>query len=227
MASARQVAEPIGIFGGAFAPFHNGHLRLAIEAQCRLRLLQVRLVPTAHPPHRPDSRVSPQRRLEWLKLAIRGERTLVADDCEIVRDGPSYTYDTLALIRAKLPAAPLVLLLGADAFAHFHSWHRWAEILDLAHLAVVTRTGARRAPSPEIAARLAGRALRKPEQLQAAPAGGWLRLELPLLDISSTRIRRLLKHGESVRGLVPDAILRTLTAADRAALTADEDATTH
>ena len=86
----------IGIFGGAFAPFHNGHLRLALEARERLGLSQVRLIPTAHPSHRPDSRVSPQKRLEWLKLAIAKESGLVADDREIKRIGPSYTIDTLA-----------------------------------------------------------------------------------------------------------------------------------
>jgi nicotinate-nucleotide adenylyltransferase len=221
------VAEAIGIFGGAFAPFHNGHLRLALEACSRLQLLQVRLVPTAHPPHRPDSRLSPQRRLEWLKLATRAERALVVDDCEIVRPGPSYTYDTLALMRQRLPSTPLVLLLGADAFGHFHTWHRWSEIIDLAHVAVVARSGGRLQPPSEVSARLVGLEAHSPKDLHDAPGGRWMRLDLPVLDISSTRIRRLLKAGESVRGLVPDAILRSMTAADIALLTQDEDATTH
>lgn len=219
--------KAIGIFGGAFAPFHNGHLRLAIEARARLGLSEVRLIPTAHPPHRPDSRVSPQRRLDWVKLAILKDRGLIADDREIQRDGPSYTVDTLASLRAEFPQSALVLLMGADAFSHLHSWNRWSEIIGLAHLAVISRPGSELAPSAECAALLGPRHAQKSGELLSQPAGLWTHLELPLLDISSTRIRRLLKAGVSVRGLLPDAILNSLTTADVGALTKDEDATTH
>lgn len=204
--------KAIGIFGGAFAPFHNGHLRLALEARERLQLDQLRLIPTAHPPHRPSSHVSPQRRLEWLRLAIRREQDLIADDREFLREGPSYTVDTLTQLHAEFPDAQFTLLMGADAFAHFHTWQRWGEILELARIAVVPRPGLTTAAPPECAAALQGR---------------WQLLELPLLEISSTRIRRLLKAGQSVRGLLPDAILNSLTAADREALTQDENPITH
>ncbi|HUP91707.1 MAG TPA: nicotinate-nucleotide adenylyltransferase, partial [Solimonas sp.] len=216
------LTKPIGIFGGAFAPFHNGHLRLAIEARERLALREVRLVPTAHPPHRPDSRISPQRRYDWVQLAVRRERYLVPDDREIRREGPSFTIETLSELRAQLPEAPLVLLMGADAFAHLHTWHRWGEILTLAHLAIVSRPGTLLEPSNETAALLSGRQARDAAEFRAQPGGAWMQLDLPLLDISSTRIRRLLKAGHSVRGLVPDAILNAMTAADIAALTRDD-----
>jgi nicotinate-nucleotide adenylyltransferase len=216
----------IGIFGGAFAPFHNGHLRLAIESRDRLGLSQLRLIPTAHPPHRPDSRVSPQRRHEWVRQATRRERGLMVDDCEIRREGPSYTIDTLAALHALHPRTPLCLLMGADAFAHFHTWHRWSEILGLAHLAVITRPGAA-PPAAEVAAALAGKQAAGAAALRESRAGLWLELNLPVLDISSTRIRRLLKAGQSVRGLVPEVILQSFTATDIAALTEDEDTITH
>lgn len=219
--------EPIGLFGGAFAPFHNGHLRLAIEARERLGLSEVRLVPTGQPAHRHGSHVAPQRRLDWLRLAIRREKGLVADDCEIRRESTSYTFDTLSELRAQLPDTPFVLLIGADAFVHFHCWHRWQELLELAHLVVVARADAPLEPPPEVVGALAGRETRDPRDLHVAYAGRWLRLDLPLLDISSTRIRRLLKQHQSVRGLLPDAILNSLTAADLAALTQDDDAKTH
>ena len=220
-------ARPVGIFGGAFAPFHNGHLRLALEARMRLQLESVRLVPTAHPPHRPDSHIAPQRRYEWVRLAIRREKALVADDCEILREGPSYTIDTLAALKRKAPDTPLVLLIGADAFAHFHTWHRWSEIPALAHLAVVARAGAPLEPPAGCAGLFQGRDTEDPIDLQRIPAGRWIRLDLPLLEISSTRVRRLLRARQSVRGLVPDAILNSMTPADIARLTKDDDATTH
>lgn len=217
---------PIGIFGGAFAPFHNGHLRLALEAMDRLQLSQVRLIPTAHPAHRPDSRVSPQKRLEWVRRAVAKEKGLIADDREIKREGPSYTIDTLAELKKWRPRTPLVLMLGADAFAHFHTWHRWREILDLAHLAVVSRPGSALLPPVE-ADILAERHADSAEALRAVPAGLWLELPLPLLEISSSRIRRLLRTGHSVRGLVPDAILDALTPQDLQALTDQDDQSKH
>lgn len=216
----------IGIFGGAFAPFHNGHLRLALEAKDRLCLSQVRLIPTARSPHRPDSRVPATKRLEWLKLAIAGERGLIADDREIKREGPSYTVETLRELRSWRPRTPLVLLLGADAFAHFHTWHQWREILELAHLAVVSRPGSALLPPLE-ADILKERHADSIEALRAVPGGLWLELPLPLLEISSTRIRRLLRGGHSVRGLVPDAILDTLKTKDLAMLTHQDDPATH
>lgn len=220
--------KAIGVFGGAFAPFHNGHLRLAIEARERLELSQIRLIPTALAPHRRDSRISPQRRLEWLKLALRKEPELIADDCEILRQEPSYSVDTLAVLREQFPDAVLMLLMGADAFAHLHTWHRWQSLFELAHLVVVSRAGAPVAgPSAECATVLAQCEARTVAALHATKAGLWMRLDLPLLDISSTRIRRLLKAGKSVRGLLPDAILSHITAADIAALTQDDDAKTH
>lgn len=219
--------KSIGIFGGAFAPLHNGHLRLAIEARARLGLSEVHLIPTAHPPHRPDSRVSAARRLDWVRLAVRKDRGLVADDREIRRQGPSFTVDTLTELRQEHPQASLVLLMGADAFAHLHTWHRWQEILGLAHIAVVARPGVAIAPSAECAPEIGGRCADKSGLLLANPQGLWTPLDLPLIDISSTRIRRLLKAGVSVRGLVPDAILNSWTAADVAALIQDDHATTH
>jgi nicotinate-nucleotide adenylyltransferase len=218
--------KAIGVFGGAFAPFHNGHLRLAIEARERLDLQQVRLIPTAQAPHRRNSRVHPQRRLEWLKSALRRERGLIADDTELLREGPSYTVDTLTTLRTQFPNASLVLLMGSDAFAHLHCWHRWQELPALAHLVVVSRPGAVLEPSPQ-ARDLLGAGAAEAEALHESPCGRWYRFEVPMLDISSTRIRRLLKAGRSVRGLVPDAILNAMTAADIAALTQDDDATTH
>ncbi len=218
--------SPIGIFGGAFAPFHNGHLRLAIEALERLNLSQIRLIPTAHPVHRPDAKISPQRRLEWLKLAVAKETGLIADDREIKRSGPSYTIDTLVELKKWRPRTPLVLLLGADAFAHFHTWHMWKEILELAHLAVVSRPGSTLLPPIE-ASMLHERHTDTAEAFRTVPAGLWMELPLPLMEISSSRIRRLLRQEQSVRGLLPDAILDNLTPKDIALLTAEDDHGTH
>lgn len=214
----------IGIFGGTFAPIHHGHIRLALELRERLGLSRVLIVPSAHPPHRAAPEVPPQRRLEWARLALAGEPGLVVDDREIRRTGPSYTYDTLAGLRDELGAVtPLVLLLGDDAANQLHTWHRWRELIDLAHLVFVERPYEPPAPAPELAAFLRGRRAPSAQALLARPAGAWISASIPPLAISSTRIRQLLKAGRSIRGLVPDAVIQTFTPEDVRALTHDED----
>ena len=181
-------------------------------------------MPSANPPHRAAPEVPPRRRLEWAQLALAGEPHLKVDDREIRRNGPSYTYDTLAGLRAELgPGAPLVLLLGDDAANQLHTWHRWRELFDLAHLVFVERPYEPPAPAPELAAFLRGRRGSGPQALLARPAGTWISASIPPLAISSTRIRQLLKAGRSIRGLVPDAVIQSFTTEDVRALTHDED----
>lgn len=182
------------------------------------------IVPSAHPPHRAAPEVPPQRRLDWARLALAGEPGLVVDDREIRRTGTSYTYDTLAGLRAELgPEIPLVLLLGDDAANQLHTWHRWRELFDLAHLVFVERPYEPPAPAPELAAFLRGRRAATAQALLQRPAGSWIAASIPPLAISSTRIRQLLKAGRSIRGLVPDAVIQTFTTEDVRALTHDED----
>jgi len=214
----------IGVFGGTFAPIHHGHIRLALELRERLALSGVLIVPSAQPPHRAAPQVPPQRRLEWARLGLASEPGLAVDDREIRRAGPSYTYDTLAALRLEHGSeTPLVLLLGDDAANQLHTWHRWRELFDLAHLVFVERPYEPPAPSPELAAFLRGRRAASAPALLAQPAGSWIAASIPPLAISSTRIRQLLKAGRSIRGLVPDAVIQTLTTEDVRALTHDED----
>lgn len=214
---------PLGIFGGTFAPIHFGHIRLAIELRERLRLDQVQVLPSAQPPHRDSPAVSAKRRLEWVRLALGGEPGLVADDRELRRQGPSYTFDTLAELRRQFPERALVLLLGDDAANQFHTWHRWQDIPDLAHLVFVERPYEPPAPAPQLVARLRGRRALGVSELHDARAGLWMTTSIPPLAISSTRVRGLLKAGRSVRGLVPEAVIRSFTTEDISLLTYDEE----
>ena len=166
----------------------------------------------------------PLRRLEWARLAVAGEPHLSVDDRETRRLGPSYTYDTLAALRAETGAdTPLVLLLGDDAANQLHTWHRWRELIGLAHLVFVERPYEPPAPAPELAAFLRGRRAASGQALLEQPSGSWISAHIPPLAISSTRIRQLLKAGRSIRGLVPDAVIQSFTTEDVRALTHDED----
>lgn len=216
-----------GVFGGTFAPIHNGHLRLAIELREKLGLSEVRVIPSARPPHRAAPGVSAERRLEWVRLGVGEESGLKVDDREVRRltasGVPSYTYDTLAELKAEQPDTPLMLLLGDDAANQLHTWHRWRELFDLANLVFVERPYEPPAPSAELAAFLRGRKAQSIEALHQRSAGLWLPISVPPLAISSTRVRQLLQAGRSVRGLVPDAVIRSLTPEDVRLLTLDED----
>ena len=214
----------VGIFGGTFSPIHHGHLRLAIELRERLAMDRVHVIPAGEPPHRDRPGVSARRRLQWVELACAGEPGLCVDDREVRRGGRSYTYDTLASLRAELGAdASLVLLLGNDAANQFHTWHRWREIPQLAHLVFVERPTGTVAPAPEVDALLRGRRVTDPKALKGQPAGLFMTATLSPLAISATRVRGLLKAGRSIRGLVPQAVIDSFTTEDIDFLTHDED----
>src|SRR3546814_13708871 len=93
--------------------------------------------------------------------------------------------------------------MGSDAFEHLHTWSRWQQLIELAHIAAITRPGNAPYPSAETAGLLSSRRAADAAALHRQPAGLWLPLEIPQLDISSTRIRRLPKQERSVRELVP------------------------
>lgn len=219
-------SAPLGIFGGTFAPIHNGHLRLAIELRERLALSCVRLIPSGTPPHRDAPAIGAHRRLEWTRLAVQNEPGLQVDDRELRRAGASYTYDTLAELRAELPRTPIVLLLGDDAGNQFHTWHRWREISELAHLVFVERPLEPPAPAPELLAHLRDRRAATATDLSSRLAGLYLSASIPPLAISSSRVRGLLKAGRSVRGLVPETVIRSFTHEDISLLTHEEDPAT-
>ena len=132
--------EPLGVFGGTFDPVHFGHLRLAEEACAALGLQQVLWVPAGRPPHRDRPLAASAHRLHMVSLAIAGNPRFALDATEAGSDTASYTVNTLRRLRQQLGSAqPLVLLLGADAFAGLPSWYHWQELFELAHLAVATR----------------------------------------------------------------------------------------
>ena len=204
---------PIGIIGGTFDPIHYGHLRLAEELGETLKLPEVRFVPSGTPPHRNAPRVSAEHRLAMVRLAVAGNSRFSVDDREVLRKGPSFTYDTLAGLRAESgESRPIVLLLGADAFLEFATWHRWHEIFRLAHVAVAHRPGfpvehwTERMPQP-LAREYSARLMQQPLATHLTPAGGVLVAPFTALDISSTAVRDMLLAGSSPRYLLPAEVL--------------------
>jgi nicotinate-nucleotide adenylyltransferase len=206
------MASAIGLFGGTFDPIHFGHLRLATELAEAFRLEQVLFVPNGLPYHRGRSaHATDEQRLTMLKLATGRDARFGVDERELRREGPTYTYDTLLeLRRERGPDAPLVFLLGSDAFSRIDTWHRWTELFDLAHFAVAIRAddqnwfakGPGAFPKevwPRITLNL--------RELVGAPAGRVMTFSMTPLSISSTAIRAAASEGSSIRYLTPDPVV--------------------
>ena len=205
------MSEPLGIFGGTFDPVHFGHLRLAEEAIAHLGLGGVRWIPAGQPPHRGTPQVTAAQRLAMVRLAIADNPRFAVDPAEVEAAAPSYTVHTLRRLRVECGAQrPLVLLVGADAFAGLAGWHRWPELFELAHIAISHRPGFPVEPASlpgELAAVFAERRLADAGGLAAAPAGGIVSFAMTQLAISATQIRKLLANGLSARYLLPDGVL--------------------
>ena len=204
------MTEPLGLFGGTFDPVHFGHLRLAEEAIGDLGLGGVRWIPAGQPPHRGTPQVTARQRLEMVLRSTAGNARFSVDASEVEAAAPSYTVHTLQRLRDELGVdRPLVLLVGADAFAGLPTWHRWRDLFDLAHIAVAQRPGfpvAAGSLPPELAAEFTARQS-DAAGLQQAPAGGIVTFTMTQLAISATRLRELLATGKSARYLLPDSVL--------------------
>ena len=198
----------VGVFGGTFNPVHYGHPRSALELVERLQLEQLRLMPSASPPHRDAPECSAERRAAMVELAVTGEPRLVCDAREMQRPGKSYTIDSLIELRGELGAQQgLCMVLGCDAVQDIATWHRWQELLDWAHIVIIARPGWQLPRAGELAQWLKTHQLESSELLRQRPCGGIVIEELRPLAISSTEIRDLLASGRSARYLMPQSVL--------------------
>ncbi len=206
------MSRTIGILGGTFDPIHIGHLRAAVEVAEQLALDELRLIPSARPPHRDSPQVSAEQRLRMVELATQGLSPLRVDDRELRRQTPSWTIDTLLELRAELGTeVRLLLLLGWDAFCGLPGWQRWDELLNHCHILVLQRPDADLEPPEALRDLLAARG--RPEPAALSGPGGQIAFfwQTPLA-VSATDIRRRLATGRSVRFLVPDAVFQHLHA---------------
>ena len=189
----------IGIFGGSFDPVHYGHLLLAEYCREQARLDEVWFVPAATAPHKRQSALaSGESRARLLRLAIAGHEAFRVSDLELRRGGISYTAETLESIHAERPEAELFLLMGADSLRDLPNWRRPETICRLAWPLVVGRHGS---PPVDFSV-LAG--ILSPERIERARQ---FAVEMPLVEYSSTEIRRRVAAGKSIRYQTPDAVV--------------------
>jgi nicotinate-nucleotide adenylyltransferase len=190
MASGR-----LGLLGGTFDPPHIGHLIVAQDALEALQLERLIVVPAGIPPHR-AAVLDPRVRFRLVVEAFRGDDSIEVADVELIRDGPSWTVDTVEWVRRELDPVDLILIVGADQYRAFHSWREPGRITEMARLAVMTRSG---------------------DDVRDTGVP-FERIDVTRVDISSTRIRERLADGRSIRYLVPESIRESIETAwaDRA-----------
>jgi nicotinate-nucleotide adenylyltransferase len=209
----------IGLFGGTFNPIHIGHLRAALEVVEGFPLDECHLAPAAMPPHKTaGDMVDATIRYDMIHRAVAGQAGLKVSDIELKRPGPSYTVDTVRLFRQKLPdTARLYLVVGLDAFLELDTWKSYRTLLESVTFIVMSRPqpGLER-PSQRWQALndfLCG--VISPEYVGAEERSVFLHPRLmpihifnvTMLDISSSRIRELIRTGCSVRYLLPAEVL--------------------
>lgn len=179
-------------FGGSFNPIHHGHLLCARAAAERLGFEGILLIPSAQPPHKPDqTHLAPAKdRLAMCRLAVDGDNFFEVSDLEMLRNGPSYTLDTIR--QFKSAGWPTVSwLIGADMLNYLPKWHKPLEIIQEANLIPMARPGWNF------------------DWATLGPDYQQLRqnvVRVPLIDISATDCRQRIAAGLSIAYLTPPAV---------------------
>lgn len=185
----------IGLFGGSFDPVHEGHLALARTVAEALSLDRVRLIPTGQPPHKlRHSQTADAQRLAMCRLAVAEDPLFEVSDYEIQKGGASFTIDTVEAFCAAEPDTRFYLLMGADMFLTLTTWKRFADLAARVTFCTVPRDDVPVSQLRDYAA-----------TLESYGATCFV-AEAPLKRISSTQIRRRVRDGLPLDGLVPSSV---------------------
>ncbi len=178
--------ERIGLFGGTFDPIHLGHLILAYDALEELQLDKLLFIPAKISPYKKETppAASPADRLAMLHLALQGESRFAIDDCELSREGPSYTIETVRALEKKYPAAAFIFLIGEDHVAKLSSWKESEVLQKKVTFALFARS--------------------------TYTSGADFPLLPRRIDISSTEIRKRLAAGKSISHFLPTSVFHYL-----------------
>ena len=186
----------VGIYGGTFAPIHNGHLVAAKAFMEQMKLDYMFIIPAGIPPHKQiDRSDDPLFRLKMCELAFEDTDGVIISDCEIKRGGRSFTYDTLK--EFARPDVRLFLMCGTDMVLTFDQWYKFEEIFKLCYPVYVRRE------NDQI---MTQRIVKKITEYYEKYGVMFRRIVTEPLELSSTQIRRMVAEGKSITGLVPQKV---------------------
>lgn len=208
----------IGLFGGTFNPFHNGHIGIILHVQKTCGLEKIFLIPSATPPHKPDINLAPaEDRFQMVKESIKGYKGLFAADNELIRKGPSFTIDTINEFKKNHGKGTVFyLLMGSDAFLDITTWKHKDQIFEAIQMIIMMRGN--RKNHDDIASfideNISEEYIFNEQEMtffQKKKQKIFI-CNVPRIDISSTCIRERVKNNQSIKNLVPanvEKIIRT------------------
>lgn len=204
--------ERIGIFGGTFNPIHKGHVKAVSEVQKIFSLDRVLFIPSYIPPHKGIPDIAPPfSRLQMVKLTVAPYPQFIPSPVEIEAKGRSYSVLTLAKLKRRYPDALMFFILGVDAFLEIETWRNYKKVLEQCHFIVISRPGYDLQDAEKI---LGGEYTERIIQVLNSPKMDKMMLQsykifllsIPALDVASKDIRRKIKMGESIAGLVVESV---------------------
>lgn len=188
----------IGLFGGTFNPIHNGHLHIARAFADELKPDSVIFLPAGDPYHKTQPQTPAKHRFAMVQAAIADETRFAVSDIDMVRDGATYTIDTVSIFRQHFPHAQLWWLLGMDSLLQLHTWKNWQTLVQQTNIAVAARDGTSLQQAPTALHSWIGEALQQ---------GSLKILTVPEYTISSTQLREALAKGQNVQKWLPESVI--------------------
>ena len=186
----------VGIMGGTFDPIHFGHLELAESAREILELDEVLFIPSARPPHKVEKHIAPEfHRFMMTYLATKSNKFFQVSPMEFMREGLSYTLDTIDALNKRFGAdTELFFIIGSDSMADLSKWHKARELVQKVHFIAAARPGVE-VNFEELENFFGAEGMQHIHQIVS-----------PQLEISSTELRERVKNGRSIRYLVPEVV---------------------
>jgi nicotinate-nucleotide adenylyltransferase len=177
--------KKVGILGGTFDPPHHGHLLIANEVLSSLQLDEVWFMPNQEPPHKKKSEtIKNEDRLQMLELAVKDNQQFQVESIELERSGPSFTIETIKILKSKYPDYQFFFIIGADMIEYLPKWHKINELVELVQFVGVDRPDYNHDTDYPI-----------------------IYVDVPAIEVSSSLIRERLKKGKTVRYLLPEPVI--------------------
>jgi len=201
-----------GLLGGTFNPIHNGHLRAAEEVMKYFPLDRILFIPSYIPPHKDQKEVVPAcHRWLMVEIACQGKPGFIPSDLEIKSPGPSYSILTLRKLKEIFPEDIFWFIVGSDAFLEIETWKDYNQLLKECSFIVVRRPGCELEKLDKVIDRIKPELLvrinkREKTEVKDYNRPGLYLLEIDALNISSSEIRRRLRAGLPIKGLVPPGV---------------------
>lgn len=195
------------LFGGTFDPVHYGHIGI-IDALVQLSPdIPVRLLPCAIPALKSLPQTTFQQRVDMLKLVVAKNSSIIIDQREQLRSKPSYTYETLEMLRQDYPDKQFFLVMGMDSLLNLKQWFQWKSLSQMCHLVVVNRPGVS-VIQAEQACKASGFYLEQDfEKMALYAVGRCFLLKMPEKKQSSTEIRHLIRNKQVLDSMLPQSVI--------------------